>query len=143
MRSTTRSADRKGFTLIELLIVVVIIGILAAVAIPKFSNTKEKAYVASMKSDLKNLVSVEESHFADHSMYGDADAVKKAPYTFTTSKGNAITAISGDSVGWSATISNGSAKQSCSIFSGDPAKGAAQTNKGDATQDGVPACKAL
>ena len=45
---------RRAFTLIELLIVVVIIGILAAIAIPKFSNTKEKAYVAQMKSDLRN-----------------------------------------------------------------------------------------
>ena len=44
--------NKKGFTLIELLIVVVIIGILAAIAIPKFANTKEKAYLASMKSDL-------------------------------------------------------------------------------------------
>jgi prepilin-type N-terminal cleavage/methylation domain-containing protein len=70
MRSTPRLSNRKGFTLIELLIVVVIIGILAAVAIPKFANTKEKAYVASMKSDLKNLVTVEESYFADKSTYG-------------------------------------------------------------------------
>src|SRR2546428_7912594 len=57
--------NRRGFTLIELLIVVVIIGILAAIAIPKFANTKEKAYISSMKSDLRNMVTAEEAYFAD------------------------------------------------------------------------------
>src|SRR3989441_4583527 len=61
--------NRKGFTLIELLIVVVIIGILAAIAIPKFANTKEKAYLASMKSALRNLVTAEEAYFADSVKY--------------------------------------------------------------------------
>jgi prepilin-type N-terminal cleavage/methylation domain-containing protein len=61
--------SRKGFTLIELLIVVVIIGILAAIAIPKFANTKGKAYVTAMKSDLRNLVTAEEAFFSDSSKY--------------------------------------------------------------------------
>src|SRR6476646_11930311 len=60
---------RKGFTLIELLIVVVIIGILAAIAIPTFANTKQKAYITAMKSDLRNLVTAEESFFADSTKY--------------------------------------------------------------------------
>ena len=64
--------DNKGFTLIELLIVVVIIGILAAIAIPKFSATREKAYYAALKSDLKNLSSQQEIYYSDH-------------YTYTTS----------------------------------------------------------
>ncbi len=64
-----RRNARKGFTLIELLIVVVIIGILAAIAIPKFANTKEKAYIAAMKSDLRNLVTAEEAFFSDSVKY--------------------------------------------------------------------------
>src|SRR5436853_5678640 len=57
--------NRKGFTLIELLIVVVIIGILAAIAVQKFDNTKEKPYLASMMPELRNLVPAEEAYLAD------------------------------------------------------------------------------
>lgn len=63
--------DTEGFTLIELLIVVVIIGILAAIAIPQFSSTKEKAYDAAAKSDLRNLMTAEEGHFATYGQYAN------------------------------------------------------------------------
>ena len=66
---------RRGFTLIELLIVVVIIGILAAIAIPKFAKTKSKAYIAAMKSDLRNLVTAEEAYFSDNNTYGTSAAL--------------------------------------------------------------------
>src|SRR3989441_10182308 len=71
--------NRKGLTLIALLIVVVIIGILAAIAIPKFANTKAKAYIASMKSDLRNLVTAEEAYFAASVKYTATTACTTPP----------------------------------------------------------------
>src|SRR5438105_9934682 len=63
------TSSRRGFTLIELLIVVVTIGVLAGLAIPKFANSKQKAYTAAMKSDLHSLVVAEEAFFADSDRY--------------------------------------------------------------------------
>jgi type IV pilus assembly protein PilA len=59
----------KGFTLIELLIVVAIIGILAAVAIPQFSTFRIKGYNAAAVSDLKNFRIVLESYLCDRHVY--------------------------------------------------------------------------
>ncbi len=86
--------NRKGFTLIELLIVVVIIGILAAIAIPKFANTKGKAYIASMKSDLRNLVTAEEAFFADSVKYS-TNVTSKVGGTCPAPAGRARLQVSG------------------------------------------------
>jgi prepilin-type N-terminal cleavage/methylation domain-containing protein len=59
----------QGFTLIELLIVIVIIGILATIAIPKFSRTKSKGFAAMVKSDIRNLMTAQESYFGDNNVY--------------------------------------------------------------------------
>jgi type IV pilus assembly protein PilA len=79
--------NRKGFTLIELLIVVVIIGILAAIAIPKFAATKDKAKLASVKTDVRNTETAEEAYFSDFSTYGTFASLQAAS-NFTLSSGN-------------------------------------------------------
>ena len=94
--------SRKGFTLIELLIVVVIIGILAAIAIPKFANTKGKAYVTAMKSDLRNLINAEEAFFSDSSRYTSS----LTSLGFKQSTGTRAPTIVAGAGFWSATNSH-------------------------------------
>ena len=67
---------QKGFTLIELLIVVAIIGILAAIAIPQFSSYRQKAYNSAAQSDLKNIKTGMEAFMADNQMY-PVDVIKQ------------------------------------------------------------------
>ena len=138
----TRNA--KGFTLIELLIVVVIIGILAAIAIPKFASTKEKAYLASMKSDLRNLATAEEGYFADNQVYlaGNASNLVgvatplDATTQFVPSAGVSVAVgIVANPAGWNATATHTATTKSCYIFiSGG------QAGFGLATVEGEPKC---
>ena len=112
---------RKGFTLIELLIVVVIIGILAAIAIPKFANTKEKAYLASMKSDLRNMATTQESYFADYQIYiggtaNNTTAGTSSIYGFVPSAGVTVTAVATGGTGWNSTSAHTATTKTCSIF---------------------------
>ena len=121
--------NRKGFTLIELLIVVVIIGILAAIAIPKFANTKEKAYLASMKSDLRNLITAEEAYFSDNAAYTTAIAV--ANYTVSTGVTGPTVTMSAD--GWTASVAHNLTAKTCAIYIGT-------TALAPANKEGEPKC---
>ena len=112
---------KKGFTLIELLIVVVIIGILAAIAIPKFAGTKSKAYVAAMKSDLKNLVTAEESYFSDADQYGSVANLQTAGvWAPTTGVTAAVTLAANPATGFAATATHAGATgtTACGVFVG-------------------------
>jgi type IV pilus assembly protein PilA len=103
-RGTARSGPIgiQGFTLIELLIVVVVIGILAAIAIPKFANTKEKAVVASMKSDLRNLAGTQEAYWNQNQTYYGGVVPNLAVFQYQPSSGVTVTIINSSGAGWSA-----------------------------------------
>ena len=64
-----RKGNQKGFTLIELLIVVAIIGILAAIAIPQFASYRAKAFNAAAQSDVKTMKTSLESYYTDQYYY--------------------------------------------------------------------------
>jgi prepilin-type N-terminal cleavage/methylation domain-containing protein len=107
---------RKGFTLVELLVVIVIIGILAAIAIPKFAATKDKAKLASVKTDLRNLMTAQEAYYSDFARYGALSATLFAP-----SSGNSWVA-SGTAVSYTGTVTNTSITtppNTCTVTVGD------------------------
>ncbi len=123
--------DAKGFTLIELVIVVVIIGILAAIAIPKYQNIREKAWLAGMKGDLRNLVTAQEAYFVDHVTY----ATVLTNVNFTPSPGNTVTITSSAGTGWSATASNPQTTKTCGVYVG------AATPPITGEPEGAPTCQ--
>jgi type II secretion system protein G len=128
--------NNKGFTLIELLIVVVIIGILAAIAIPKFSATREKAYFAAMKSDLKNLASQQEIYYSDNYQYtSDTNALG-----FVDSEGVTVSLSNVTSSGWAATAVHAAldpTTNECAIMYGAAAN---PTGPANPTQSGEILC---
>lgn len=112
-------SGKRGFTLIELLVVVVIIGILAAIAIPKFSATKDKAKMASVKSDLRNTMTAEEAYFADYSTFGTLSQIQtNSNYSLSTGNSGSVTPATN---GYTAVINNASISvgvTQCTVQSG-------------------------
>lgn len=127
------SRTRNAFTLIELLIVVVIIGILASIAIPKFANTKQQAYLATLRADLRNLVEAEEAYFADNAVY-----TTSMPATlYQSSQGVTYVVSSADGTGWEGTATHvglvGATPAGCHIAIGADATTASE-------DEGAPYC---
>lgn len=122
MRTMTMNRRRSegGFTLIELLIVVVIIGLLAAIAIPKFGNSKERAIISQMKSDLRNMVTAQESYLSDAQTYYNGP-IPSVALAYGPSGTVAIVLSGVTNTGWAAEASNPATARTCSIFIGTAA----------------------
>ncbi len=123
-----------GFTLIELLIVVVVIGILATIAIPKFSAMRTKSYIATVTSDLKNMASQQEVYLSNEYSYaGDV-----ADLDITLSDAVTISINQSSGTGWAATGTHtGLAGQMCGIYYGSGTAAGATP----ATASGTVACQ--
>lgn len=121
MRAQLR--NKKGLTLIELLIVLIIIGVLAAIVGVTWNRRKSEAIVASMKSDLRNLAVSEEAYFSDFQGY----ASDVGDLVFRSSP-NVVFTLQADQDGWAANASHPSVATECALFFGDiaalsPARG--------------------
>ncbi len=124
-----RNSD--GFTLLELLTVVLIIGILASIAIAKFTNTRERSQLAVMQSDLRNVATAQENYFADNAAY----ATTLANLSFNVSESVTVAIPVATNSGWRATSSHASvAGRVCELYYGSA--GGAST----ATSEAVVMC---
>jgi len=110
--------NQKGFTLIELMIVVAIIGILAAIAIPQFAAYRERGYVASMQADCDAIRIAEEAYFVDNGAYKAtaAPATDLASYGFKAfSAGNSAEVAAVNNIATDFKVSVASTKTSKTV----------------------------
>lgn len=119
--------SRRGVTLIELLTVVVIIGLLVAFAVPRLTRNKERAVVASMQSDLRNLATAQEGYYQANSTY----TTNPVALNVGLSPGNVLVINQATVSGWSATLSNPLTTDQCYLFHGNATPVGSATTEGD------------
>lgn len=129
-----KARGERGFTLVELILVMIIVGLLAALAVPLIGGARQRAYVATMKSDLRNFAVAEESYYYDNAVYaGTVDLLRTRGYQ--TSRGVSIEINEATAMGWAATASQGNTPIRCYLYAGTAAP------VGTATRDGLVDCQ--
>lgn len=111
---------RTGFTLIEVLVVLVVLGILSGIAIARYLDTKDAAYLASMKADLRNFALYEQNFLMDSQ--GSYFSGNGAAQGFSSSPGVTIaaTADAGPPPSWHAVATHSKTAKTCSITTTGP-----------------------
>jgi prepilin-type N-terminal cleavage/methylation domain-containing protein len=111
---------RKAFTLIEVLVVLVVLGILSGIAIARFIDTKEAAYLASMKADLRNLAIYEQNYLIESQ--GSYFAGNGTAQGFAATPGVTISATAdpGPPPSWNAIATHDKTAKTCSITTSGP-----------------------
>ena len=121
----------RGFTLIELLMVIVTIGILVTVLIPRWAAARDRASVAAMTSDLRNLATAEEAYFDEYSQYSSStDSLS----LYSPSSGTSVNIVEAGAGGWSASASSTWTLRQCYVFYGNAVP------VGPATLEGLITC---
>jgi prepilin-type N-terminal cleavage/methylation domain-containing protein len=100
------SRNRNGFTIIELLVVILVIGILTGIALPKLGASRDKAKLAAVLSDMRDAETAEEAYYADNGGYATFPQLQAAT-NFAVSPGTAMTITPGTD-GYTVDASNGS-----------------------------------
>ena len=123
---------RRGFSLIEIFFVLLVLGALTLIAIPKIRGIKRKAYIAMLTTDLRNLQNTQELYWHDADTYTtDLDVLK---FNSSAEVHVEVSVSAASRTGWSAVVRHIPSSIHCALFTGDAAP------QPPATRAGVIAC---
>ncbi len=129
---------RAGFTLIELVVVVLVLGILAALALPRLDSARERAHFSSISQDFRNLGAAQERHFQANMEYAQDLQV----LDFSPSPGVQVEVTEATSDGWAAVGTHDAlaGDQGCGIYLGEAQPPSLPNGSAHGSGDGVVAC---